>query len=165
MEVGPCLYKHWSSYHVGGGFACSQVLCHTCSSWNLHTSLGESRHRAAGGCNKTVEIDETQIGHRKHGRGRDKRVAIVFDMIERGTGWTFTIPVINVKAKTLFPHIHRQVKKRSKIISDGASSYRRLSEVFNHLHVNHSKTYMLPFRDGELDVSVHTNRIEGAWAR
>ena len=38
-----------------------------------------------GVCNKTVEIDETQIGHRKHGRGRDKRVAIVFDMIERGT--------------------------------------------------------------------------------
>ena len=99
-----------------------------------------------GVCNKTVEIDETQIGHRKHGRGRDKRVAIVFDMIERGTGWTFTIPVINVKAKTLFPHILRHVKKRSRIISVGTSSYRRLSEVYNHLYVNHSKTYMLHFR-------------------
>ena len=46
-----------------------------------------------------MEIDETQIGHRKHGSGRDKRVAIVFGMIERGTGWTYTIPVINVNVK------------------------------------------------------------------
>ena len=51
------------------------------------------------------------LGHRKNGRGRERRRIVVFGMIERGSGRTFAFVVCNVKAKTLLPFILKYIRR------------------------------------------------------
>lgn len=116
-------------------------------------------HTKLGGIGYTTELDETELGNRKHGKGKEKRKATIFGIIERRTGRSKTSVVPNTRKKTLVPIILRTVRKGSRIMSDGHKTYQKLDSTYNHLYVNHSKTYVIHLK-GTL---IHTNRIEGSW--
>ncbi|CAI6355836.1 unnamed protein product [Macrosiphum euphorbiae] len=111
-----------------------------------------------GGCGRTVEIDESKFGRRKHHRGHRVEGQWVFGGYERETGNCFMIPVENRTAETLLVIIKDWIKPGTTIISDCWRAYNTLNnEGYQHLTVNHS----LHFKDPE--TGVHSNTIESSW--
>ena len=107
-----------------------------------------------------VEADETYVGGRVKGKGRGYKSnkAVVFGMTERG-GDVMAKVVPNVRKWTLQPIIESNVASGSTVITDELRSYLSLWRAgYDHDTVNHSA--------GEyVRGSVHTNGIEGFWAR
>ena len=93
-----------------------------------------------------VEIDETYIGGRTHGRrGRGAaNKTIVFGMMQR-KGQVMTKVVPNVMGKTLKPIIQENVTQGSTVHTDELHSYKGLAKKgFNHQTVNHAaKEYVV----------------------
>jgi hypothetical protein len=108
----------------------------------------------------TVEIDETLVGGKRHGkRGRGAEgKASVFGMIER-EGELKAEVVENLKAKTLIPIIVENIEKRSTVYTDEFQSYSKLENLgFKHDVVKHSiKEYVRG--------KVHVNSLEGFWSQ
>ena len=48
-----------------------------------------------GGPNKTVEVDESKFGRRKYNRGHPVKGQWLFDCVERESGKTFLVPVLD----------------------------------------------------------------------
>ena len=116
-----------------------------------------------------IEIDESLFGrHVKHHRGNPKKGCKiwVFGMVERSSNTVILYPVRDRSEQTLMPLIERHVEKGSTIYSDGWSAYCSLNVAgYNHFSVIHKHTFKSLYRNlhtGE-NVTVHTNRIEGAW--
>ncbi|CAI6353628.1 unnamed protein product [Macrosiphum euphorbiae] len=63
-----------------------------------------------GGCGRTVEIDESKFGRRKHHRGHRVEDQRVFGSYERETGNCFMIPVENRTTETLLVIIKYCIK-------------------------------------------------------
>jgi transposase len=103
-----------------------------------------------------VEADKTFIGGKDEAGGDDK--AVVLGMVERG-GDVITRPIMDRTARTVHPHIVRNVRKGSRIVTDEAAAFRSLTERhgFDHETVDHS---MEEWVRGD----VHTNTIEAFWA-
>lgn len=71
-----------------------------------------------GGEGKTVEIDESKFGTRKHYRGRRVDGQWVFGGVERDSKKCFLVPVANRDAVTLTAIIKEYVKPGTTIISE-----------------------------------------------
>ena len=107
-----------------------------------------------------VEADETYVGGRVKGKGRGYKAnkAVVFGMTERG-GDVMAKVVPNVRKQTLQRIIEDNVASDATVITDELRSYLSLGRSgYTHETVNHSA--------GEyVRGNVHTNGIEGFWAR
>ena len=69
-------------------------------------------------------------------------------------GKSMLIPVKNVQQKTVYPHIHKYVKKGSVMVTDSYSVYNSLYKNYTHEKVNHL--------EGEYVRGIfHTNSVEG----
>ena len=109
-----------------------------------------------------VEADETYVGGRRRGtpRGRpseDSHKTPVFGMVQR-KGHVAAMPVRNVKAKTLMPHVRTKILPESTVYTDELKSYDGLERAgYEHHRIQHAeKVYV----SGD----VHTNTIEGFWS-
>jgi len=106
-----------------------------------------------------VEIDETYIGGRRHGkRGRGAGGKTpVLGMAQRN-GNVIAVVVPDIKAKTLVPIVKEKVLPSSIIHTDELHSYDSLPKLgYHHKRIHHeSKVYVMG--------DVHTNTIEGFWS-
>jgi transposase len=109
-----------------------------------------------------VEADETYVGGRRRGtkRGRpgeDSHKTPVFGMVER-RGRVAAMPVRNVKAKTLMPHVRKKVLPRSVVYTDELKSYDGLARSgYHHERIHHAEQVYV-------SGNVHTNTIDGFWS-
>jgi transposase-like protein len=111
-----------------------------------------------GGPNRTVEIDESKFGKRKYNIGHPVKGMWVFGGVERETGRTFLVPVLNRDTDTLLAVIHKWIEPGTTVISDCWGAYNSLgSQGYTHLTVNHSLHFVNP------DTGAHTNTIESTW--
>lgn len=149
--------KGISSTALGRALGISQK-----SAWHLAHKIRSSFKRTANKrLSKTVEVDETYIGGRKHGwkyRGRSTvNKTPVFGMLER-KGELIIMPVVDTKRKTLEPLIIGYVEKGTRIMSDEWWAYSKLERYYNHHTVKHkAREYVRG--------TIHTNGIEGAWSQ
>ena len=100
------------------------------------------RNRAAQFCGE-IEVDESCFGSARKGkRGRGAAGKnIVFGLLKRG-GKVYTLPVSDVKGKTLLPVIRQKIKPDSVVYTDGLTSYNALDvSEFTHFRINHSKEF------------------------
>lgn len=108
-----------------------------------------------------VEIDETYIGGRDRNVGRptkDSKKVAVLGMVQRG-GAVITEVVPDTKRATVMPHIKTHVAAGSEISTDQNNIYKPLNKSdYKHESVNHKK-------EEWVRGNVHTNTIEGFWAR
>jgi transposase len=109
-----------------------------------------------------VEADETYVGGRRRGtkRGRpgeDSHKTPVFGMVQR-RGRVAAMPVRNVKAKTLMPHVRKKVLPRSVVYTDELKSYDGLTRSgYHHERIHHAEQVYV-------SGNVHTNTIDGFWS-
>jgi len=107
-----------------------------------------------GGPNKTVEIDESKFGRRKHGKGEQW----VFGGVERESGKTFLVPVQDRTADTLMTVISDWIEPGTTIISDCSVAYRGL-EAHGYTHETVQRT--IGFVDQQ--TGAHINTIKSTW--
>ena len=116
-----------------------------------------------------IEIDESLFGRRvKYHRG-NPNVGVkvwVFGMVERTSNTIILYPVNDRSEATLIPLIERHVQPGSSIYSDGWSAYCDLNNKgYRHFTVLHKYAFKKVYVNEQTkeEVTVHTNRIEGAW--
>jgi transposase-like protein len=106
-----------------------------------------------------VEIDETYIGGRRHGkRGRGAAGKTpVLGITERKGGVSAT-RVNDLKSSTVYPLIKKRVLPQSMIYTDEFPMYDKLHrQGYHHKRVHHaSKVWVMG--------NAHTNTIEGFWS-
>jgi transposase len=112
-----------------------------------------------------VEMDETYVGGKRHGKPGSKRgrpgpgshKSVVFGMVQRG-GNVVARVVPDVKSKTLLPHMIERVLPASTIFTDELNSYNGVkAQGYHHRRCHHAaKIYV----SGD----AHTNTIEGFWS-
>ena len=79
----------------------------------------------------------------------------MFGGVERGSGRTFLVPVLDRTANTLVAIIREWIEPGMTVISDCWGAYHNLeSEGYTHCTVNHSLWFVDP------DTGTHTNTIE-----
>lgn len=108
-----------------------------------------------------IEIDEAQIGRRKHHRGRAPSAVWLFGAFVRSSNPPafFLERVAKRDKQTLEGLIIRRVTPGSRIVSDGWGAYGSLHALgFDHAVVNHSENFVSPD-----DSQVHTQNIENLW--
>jgi transposase-like protein len=129
------------------------------TAWRMFFQIRYLMNENCKPLDNTVELDETYIGARKHGkRGRGAAgKASIFGMVER-KGDIQAVVTKDLKRTTLYPIIKEHVLPKSMIYTDEFQSYTGLSqEGYGHKRVHHaSKVYV----SGD----VHTNTIEGFWS-
>jgi transposase len=116
----------------------------------------KQQQRAAQFCGE-IEVDESYFGGiRKGKRGRGAAgKTIVFGLLKRG-GKVYTVPVSDVKQKTLLPVIRQKIKPDSVVYTDGHTAYNALDiSEFTHFRINHSKEFVSKY--------AHINGIENFW--
>jgi hypothetical protein len=114
-----------------------------------------------GDAESTIEIDECQLGRRKHHRGRIPKEVWVFGGLVRGSmpQKCFIEIVAKRNERTLVDVIQRRIHPGARIISDGWKAYQNLGRLgFNHAVINHSENFVSPS-----DNTIHTQGIENLW--
>jgi transposase-like protein len=127
------------------------------ASWLVDTRLSQQ----IGGLNDFVEIDECQIGRRKHHRGRCPREVWLFGGVVRGSApLSLFIQAVRKRDRaTLQPIICERIHCESTIVSDGWGAYAGLQDDgFIHRVVNHSTSFVSP-----INGTIHTQNIENMW--
>jgi len=81
-----------------------------------------------------VEVDEVLIGGKKPGkRGRSTEgkslIIVAVEVVDRKTGRTRISKIPGASAQSLEPFIEDNIKKGSKVVTDGWPSYSRLTEM------------------------------------
>jgi len=115
-----------------------------------------------------VEIDESLFGRRtKYHRGDPRGLKVwIFGLVERHTNRLKVFPVDRRDAATVIPIIQQNVAPGCTVITDGWAAYAGLGALgYTHYVVEHKKAFTCQCRDqstGQV-ITVHTNRIEGAW--
>lgn len=129
------------------------------TAWRIFHQIRELLHEDVSPMSGQVEVDETYIGGRKHGkRGRGAyNKSIVAGIAGRESRIT-ALKIPNVKANTLLPIIKKWVLRPSTIYTDELASYNKLHPIgYRHKPIKHpEKIYVM----GE----VHTNTIDGFWS-
>lgn len=100
-----------------------------------------------GGEDKVVEVEESHIITRKHGKGRllknEAEQMWVFGGIERESKKCFIVRVHSREKNTLVPLVKHFVLPGTKVITDGWQSYQSLKEEgFQDEFVNHSLQFV-----------------------
>lgn len=111
-------------------------------------------------------IISIQVKHHRGG-GQGTRVWIL-GLVETETNKLILYPVQDRTEATLVEIILKHVEPGSTVLTDGWSSYLNLNkEGFKHFTVNHKKTFKQVYVNELTNdrMVVHTNTIEGAWAR
>jgi IS1 family transposase len=115
-----------------------------------------------GGPGDIVELDECQIGRRKHHRGRIPNEVWIFGAVVRESKpFSCFIEVVKRRDKTTLTEIiRRKINPLSRIISDGWKAYQKLHEEegLEHNVVNHSQNFV-----SADDKTTHTQNIENLW--
>lgn len=111
-----------------------------------------------GGGGGIVEVDETFIGQErdkpKNARGYHHKMKVL-SLVDRTTGRAKSIVVDDVKAATLVPILRENIDRESRVMTDEAKQYHKLSGDFeSHDYVRHMAG---EYGRGE----IHTNTIEG----
>jgi len=138
---------------VGGMFKSFRGIASQIVKTHLTGAIG--RHGA------TCEIDECQLGRRKHHRGRAPTEVWVFGGVVRGSNpqQCFLRIVRKRNRNTLTPLIQTCISQEAKLISDDWGAYRRLRQIgYNHHIVRHCDNFVDP-----QDPSIHTQNIENLW--
>jgi transposase-like protein len=112
-----------------------------------------------------VEVDETFIGWdktikakgEKRGRGYHHKNKIL-SLVDRNTKQARSFVVDDVKAETLYPIILENISRKARIMTDEASQYRNLYQLFPRRGVVHHEQKEYVSKDKP---EVHTNTVEG----
>ena len=118
----------------------------------------KQQNRSAQFCGE-IEVDESYFGGvRKGKRGRGAAgKTIVFGLLKRG-GKVYTVPVADVKQKTLIPVIRQKITPDSIVYTDGHTAYNALDvSEFSHFRINHSQEFV--------NNRTHINGIENFWSQ
>ena len=142
-----------------------QIGCTYKTAWRMAHELRKLMATAdtsgKGPLSGHIEVDETFVGGRKHGRGRKaglENKTVVFGMVERD-GRVIAGPVPDRLKTTLEPIIRGNVARGSLISSDEHGAYSDLAGIgYNHGTVNHHQEVWV-------DGITHTNTIEGHWGQ
>jgi len=114
-----------------------------------------------GGTGTITEIDECQLGRRKHYRGRAPTEVWVFGGVVRGSSpfRCFLRTVQRRNRRTLEPIIQQSINMEGRLISDDWGAYRHLQAIgYDHSIVQHCDNFVDP-----QDVTIHTQNIENLW--
>lgn len=114
---------------------------------------------------KQKKDENGEVKPRKRGRGSEEKVP-VFGMVERA-GELRTMPVENVKSKTLEAEIEKHVDLDSILMTDEYVSYKSIGKKFKkHESVVHSEEeYVRYYKNDDDKPDVYTNTIEGAFSQ
>jgi transposase-like protein len=136
-QFGSSAIAHWSQF---------------CRKFMLEYLKGSSQR--IGGPNKTVEIDESKFGRRKHGKGEQW----VFGGVERESGKTFLVPVQDRTADTLMALISDWIEPGTTVITDCSVAYRGL-EAHGYAH----ETVPCTIAFVNQQTGAHINTIQSTW--
>ena len=110
-----------------------------------------------------VEVDETYVGGKTHGRGTGKGTpnkTCVVSLVERG-GNARSFVLDRITGENLKGAIMEHVQDGSVVVTDDYFGYRPMPKIFTHKAVKHSaKEYMRK----EKDLKVHTNTVESKFS-
>lgn len=134
------------------------------AAWFISHRIREAMRSAdlapMGGAGRTVEVDETFIGHdqTKKPKGQKKGCGYahkykVLSLVDRETAQARSVVVDDLKASTLVPILCESIAAETKVMTDEAGQYKYLGRDFPHEFVSHNK--------GEYGRGpIHTNTIE-----
>ena len=129
------------------------------TAWRMFNQIRSLLQEDSPALTGEVEVDETYIGARKHGkRGRGAEgKSIVFGIAQRKGDISATVTP-DIKRDTLYPIIKEHVMPDSMVYTDEYRIYDRLKgHGYNHKRVHHaSKVWVLG--------DAHVNTIEGFWS-
>lgn len=123
--------------------------------------VAERSRAPMGGEHSIVEVDEAQVGRRKHNRGRIPSEVWVVGGVERASNPLncFIEIARRRNQEALTAVIQRRIDSRSRIVTDCWSGYNRLRTLgLQHDTVNHSQNFISP-----TDHAVHTQNVENLW--
>lgn len=110
-----------------------------------------------------VEVDETYVGGKTHGKGRGKGTpnkTCVVSLVERG-GESRSMVIDRVTSQNLHGAIMEHVEDGSVVVTDDYFGYRHMPKIFKHKSVKHSADEYAR-KDGKL--IVHTNTVESKFS-
>lgn len=118
-----------------------------------------------GGGGKTVEVDETYIGHLegqpKKGRLGTSNMNTVVTLVERG-GSARSFHVDGNRIADIAPILRANLSREAKLMTDEHASYREVGREFaSHDAVNHSREEYVRY---EADKVITTNTVEGYYS-
>lgn len=130
------------------------------TAWRMQRQIRLLMHPDTDPLRGTVEIDDTYIGgkrHGKRGRGAEGKTPVL-GMVER-EGDVKANVVENLKMRTVEPLISENIEKKSEVYTDEFFSYQHIKNYdYDHDVVKHRiKEYVRG--------NVHTNTIEGFWSQ
>jgi len=129
------------------------------TAWRMFSKIRSLLQEDTPALTGEVEVDETYIGARKHGkRGRGAGgKSTVFGMAQRKGDVSATV-TSDLKSATVYPIIKERVMPDSMVYTDEFRVYDRLKgQGYHHKRVHHaSKVWVIG--------NVHTNTIEGFWS-
>ncbi|KAG0441796.1 hypothetical protein DMUE_0784 [Dictyocoela muelleri] len=115
-----------------------------------------ANQRPLGNVLKEVQIDETYWAKRKYGVGDIGKPVWVWGAVEYKTGYCYCQVVENRDAKNLLPLIDKYIKKKSYIVSDKWSVYKKIQDKYTD-SVNHKHFFVDPV------TKANTQMIENLW--
>ena len=129
------------------------------TAWRMFREIRSLLQENASPMSGEVEIDETYIGGRRHGkrgRGAEGKTA-VFGIAQRN-GQLSAETVKDIQAATLVPIVRERILPDSMVYTDELASYNRLyQQGYTHKRVHHSVKVWVAGK-------AHTNTIEGFWS-
>ena len=142
------------------------------SAWFLAHRIREAMRDGAlapfGGNGGIVEVDETFIGTdrdlkpkgEKKGRGYHHKHKVL-SLVDRDTGQKRSMVVDDLSAKTLVPILRENIDRETRVMTDEAAWYGKLSADFaDHGFTRHGQGEYVDL----VDRTIHTNTIEGAFS-
>jgi len=110
-----------------------------------------------------VEVDETYVGGKTHGRGTGKGTpnkTCVVSLVERG-GNARSFVLDRITGQNLKGAIMQHVQDGSVVVTDDYFGYRPMPKIFTHKPVKHSAK---EYARKEGDFTVHTNTVESKFS-